>query len=61
MYWRQTSPNLIYLLVKIGQNTENSPGDLQRLAVTQTPVANAGVKNSPKSNNNNDNNYNDSK
>ena len=25
-------------LVKIGQNTEKSPGDLRRLAVTQTPV-----------------------
>ena len=24
--------------VKIGQNTEKSPGDLRRLAVTQTPV-----------------------
>ena len=25
-------------IVKIGQNTEKSPGDLRRLAVTQTPV-----------------------
>ena len=24
--------------IKIGQNTEKSPGDLRRLAVTQTPV-----------------------
>ena len=27
-----------YSLIKIGQNTEKSPGDLNRLAVTQTPV-----------------------
>ena len=27
-------------IVKIGQNTEKSPGDLGRLAVTQTPVRN---------------------
>ena len=26
--------------IKIGQNTEKSPGDLRRLAVTQTPVKN---------------------
>ena len=25
-------------VIKIGQNTEKSPGDLRRLAVTQTPV-----------------------
>ena len=25
-------------IIKIGQNTEKSPGDLRRLAVTQTPV-----------------------
>ncbi len=25
-------------IVNIGQNTEKSPGDLRRLAVTQTPV-----------------------
>ena len=25
-------------IIKIGQNTEKSPGDLKRLAVTQTPV-----------------------
>ena len=29
-----------YSIIKIGQNTEESPGDLKRLAVTQTPVRN---------------------
>ena len=37
-----------YSTVKIGQNTEKSPGDLRRLDVTQTPLkklsANAGMK-----------------
>ena len=27
-----------YSFIEIGQNTENSPGDLKRIAVTQTPV-----------------------
>ena len=27
-----------YCIVKISQNTEESPGDLRRLAVTQTPI-----------------------
>ena len=27
-----------YSIIKIGQNTEESPGDLRRVAVTQTPV-----------------------
>ena len=27
-----------YRIVEIGQNTKKSPGDLRRLAVTQTPV-----------------------
>ena len=27
-----------YSFIKIGQNTEKSPGDTKRLAVTQTPV-----------------------
>ena len=30
-----------YRIVEIGQNTEKSPGDLKRLAVTQTPVRNS--------------------
>ena len=29
-----------YGMIEIGQNTEKSPGDLRRLAVTQTPVKN---------------------
>ena len=29
-----------YRIIKIGQNTEKSPGDLRRLAVTQTRVRN---------------------
>ena len=39
-----------YSITEIGQNTKKSPGDLKRLAVTQTPVekppANTVVKNS---------------
>ena len=31
---------LHYSIIKIGQNTEKSPGDLRRLAVTQTHVRN---------------------
>ena len=27
-----------YYIIEIGRNTEKSPGDLRRLAVTQTPV-----------------------
>ena len=44
-----------YSIVEISQNTEKSPGDLKRLAVTQTPVkkpsVNTGVKNYQKRNN----------
>ena len=29
-----------YSIVEINQNTKKSPGDLRRLAVTQTPVKN---------------------
>ena len=29
-----------YSIIEIGQNTEKSPGELKRLAVTQTPVRN---------------------
>ena len=29
-----------YSIVEIGQNTEKSPGDLGRLAITQTPMEN---------------------
>ena len=33
---RTSGDNLNYCLVEISQNTEKSPGDLRRLAVTQT-------------------------
>ena len=33
-----------YSIVEISQNTEKSPGDLRRLAVTQTPVRNHRLK-----------------
>ena len=29
-----------YSTIEIGQNTEKSPGELRRLAITQTPVGN---------------------
>ena len=35
---RTSGDHLNYNIVEIGQNTEKSPGDLKRLAVTQTPV-----------------------
>ena len=41
-----------YSIVEIGQNTEKSPGDLRRFAVTHSsgkPSVNAGVKNYRKS------------
>ena len=54
-----------YSIIKIGQNTEKSPGDLRRLAVTEIPEENyqltvmgktlKGINN----NNNNNNNNND--
>ena len=36
-------------IIEIGQNTEESPGNLRKLAVTQKLSANARVKNSQKS------------
>ena len=33
---RGDHPN--YYIIEIGQNTEKSPGNLKRLAVTQTPI-----------------------
>ena len=33
-----------YSIIENGQNTEKSPGDLRRLAVTQTPVKNHRLK-----------------
>ena len=37
---RTSGKHLDYKIVKISENTEKSPGDLRRLAVTQTPVKN---------------------
>ena len=37
---RRSRNNPNYSIVKISQNTEKSPGDLRRLAVTQSPVKN---------------------
>ena len=34
---RKKRDHLDHSIAKIGQNTEKSPGDLKRLAVTQTP------------------------
>ena len=49
-----------YSIVEIGQNTAKSPGDLNRLAGTQTPVKHHQLslmwKNLKKQNNNNNNN-----
>ena len=36
--WRTSGDYSNYCIVKNGDNTEKNPGDLRRLAVTQTPV-----------------------
>ena len=36
--WRMSWDYPNYYIIANGQNTEKSPGDLRRLAVTQTPV-----------------------
>ena len=36
--WRPSGDHLNYSIIENGQNTEVVPGDLRRLAVTQTPV-----------------------
>ena len=36
--WRTSGDHPNYNIIENGQNTEKSPGDLRRLAVTQTPV-----------------------
>ena len=36
--WRTSGDHPNYYIIENGQNTEMSPGDLRRLAVTQTPV-----------------------
>ena len=56
--WRTSRDHLNYSIVKIGQNTEKSPGDLRRLVVTQTPVKDHQltlVSKTRKENNNNNN------
>ena len=35
---RASGDHPYYCIVKIGQNTEKSPGDLRRFPLTQTPV-----------------------
>ena len=52
-----------YNIIKIGQNTEKSPGDLKRLTLTQTPVGNHQLTLVPKTlkGANNDNNNNSGK
>ena len=46
-----------YIIIKIGQNTEKSPGDLRKLAVTQNYNEKPSA-NSQRNNNNNNNNNN---
>ena len=36
--WRTSGDHSNYNIIENGQNTEKSPGDLRRLAGTQTPV-----------------------
>ena len=36
--WWTSEDHPNYSIIENGQNTEKSPGDLRRLAVTQTPV-----------------------
>ena len=38
MDWKTKICGQIETIIKIGQNTEKSPGDLKELAVNQTPV-----------------------
>ncbi len=38
--WRTSGDHSSYSIIENGQNTEKSPGDLRRLAVSQTPVKN---------------------
>ena len=36
--WRTSGYHSNYYIIENDQNTEKSPGDLRRLAITQTPV-----------------------
>ena len=54
--WRTSGEYPNYYIIENGQNTEKSPGDLRRFAVTHScerPSANTDVKNSQGVNNNN--------
>ena len=42
--WRMSGDHPNYSIIENGHNTEKSPGDLKRLAVTQTPVKNHQLK-----------------
>ena len=42
--WRTSEDHLNYCIIEIRQNTEKSPGDLRKLAATQTPVKNHQLK-----------------
>ena len=42
--WRTSGDNPNYSSIENGQNTEKSPGDLRRLAVTQAPVKDDQLK-----------------
>ena len=42
--WRASGDHPNYSTIKNGQNTEKSPEDLQRLAVTQAPVKDYQLK-----------------
>ena len=42
--WRTSGDHPNYSIVEVGQNTEKSPGDFRRHAVTQTPVNNHQLK-----------------
>ena len=60
---RISSDHPDYTILKIGQNTGKSPGDLRRLAVPKTPVRNHQLRRVRKTlkgvnNDNNDNNNN---
>ena len=36
--WQTSGDHLNYSIIENGRNTEKSPGDLRKLAITQTPV-----------------------
>ena len=42
--WRMSGDNPNYNIIENGQNTEKSPGDFRRLAVTQTQVKDHQLK-----------------